>query len=373
MIMTGKSRKFVESLFTSASKIDKSNLLEDYNTWPEFAKSSWEETQPEQLERTYTSILFVGMGGSGIVGDVLGDLASEQDGCRIDVVKDYHLPKYYSSDTLVIGLSSSGNTEETISVVNEATRRGFDICTFGSGGLLEKMSSTNSRIKFTKTKMLKVPRTSFPGLFYPVLKFLVQNGYLKTSEDHVMDSINCLSRVRELASKQIVKQNKALEIALELNPKAALPLVYTSKRTRAIGLRYRQSLNENAKLHAYDGLIPELCHNEIVSWDYAKTARAKKSVVSNAVPIALRLEDDPLEIRTRFQIVEEILRRAKAQLVQVPSMGTSYLSRIVSMIHLLDYSTYFTSILRGVDPTLTPSIDFLKEELRTRLNYLGRN
>ncbi len=154
------------------------------------------------------------MGGSGIVGELMVDLAAEQESCRIDVLKDYHLPRYYTSDTLVVGISCSGNTEETISVLNEATKRGLDVCTFGSGGLLEKMAQTNPRIKFTKTTMLKVPRSSFPGLFYVILKFLTQNGFLKTSDEHVQDSIDCLSRARDLCAKPLVKQNKAIEIAL---------------------------------------------------------------------------------------------------------------------------------------------------------------
>ena len=98
------------------------------------------------------------MGGSGIIGEVISDLSDELESLRIDVLKEYHLPKYYTNETLVIGISASGNTEETLSVLSEANKRGFDICTFGSGGLLEKMSKSNPRIRFTRTSMLKVPR-----------------------------------------------------------------------------------------------------------------------------------------------------------------------------------------------------------------------
>lgn len=369
---SGKSKKAVESVLSSSSKIDKSNLKEDYDQWPNLAKSAWAESQPPQLDRSYSSMLLVGMGGSGVVGEVISDLSAELDGIRIDVLKDYHLPRYYSSDTLVVGISASGNTEETISVMNEASKKGLDICTFGSGGLLEKLSQANQRIKFTKTKILKVPRSSFPGLFYPILKFLMQNGYLKISDDHLLDSIECLGRARELCSKPLIKQNKALDIALEIvQSKNSLPLIYSSKRTRSIGLRFRQSLNENSKIHAFEGVIPEICHNDIVSWDYGRASKAK-SFLSNAVPIALRLEDDPLEVRTRFQIIDDILKKSKSKFIEAQSIGTSYISRITSMLYILEYSTYFAAILRGVDPILTPSIDLLKEDLRTRLNYLGR-
>jgi glucose/mannose-6-phosphate isomerase len=369
---SGKSRKAVESILSSTSKIDKSNLKEDYDLWPDLARTSWSESQPPQLDRSYSSMLLVGMGGSGIIGEVISDLSAELDGIRIDVLKDYHLPRFYSSDTLVVGISASGDTEETISVMNEASKKGLDICTFGSGGLLEKLSQSNQRIRFTKSKMLKVPRSSFPGLFYPVLKFLTQNGYLKVSDDHVVDSIECLSRARDLCSKPLVKQNKALEIALEVaQTKNSLPVIYSSKRTRSVGLRFRQSLNENSKTHAFEGTIPEICHNDIVSWDYGRASKVK-SFVSNSVPIALKLEDDPLEVRTRFQIVEDVLRKSKSKFIEAQSIGTSYMSRVISMMYILEFSTYYAAILRGVDPILTPSIELLKDELRTRLNYLGR-
>ena len=117
---SGKSRKTVELAFSATSKIDKSNLKADYDSWPDLARSSWSDSTTPQLDRSYSSMLLVGMGGSGIIGEVVADLTSELDGIHIDVLKDYHLPRFYTSDTLVVGISASGNTEETISVMNEA-------------------------------------------------------------------------------------------------------------------------------------------------------------------------------------------------------------------------------------------------------------
>jgi glucose/mannose-6-phosphate isomerase len=371
------SAKKIESILASIPKIDISGLRSDYDSWPNFAKSSWNDAQTPQLERTYSSVVFAGMGGSGIIGEIISDLSNESDSLRVDVLKEYHLPRHYSNETLVVGVSASGNTEETLSVLSEANKRGFDVCTFGSGGLLEKFSQSNPRIKFTKTSMLKVPRSSFPGLFYVVLKFMIQNGYLRISEEHVQDSIDCLARARELCQKPSAKQNRALEIAAALSQgKNAIPLIYSSRRTRAVGLRFRQSLNENAKTHGFDGVVPELCHNEIVAWDRNTTGKKRtgreETGGSNFVPISLRLEDDPLEIKTRFQIIEDILRRSKAQFIQAPSLGTVYLSRIMSMLYVLDYATYYTAIFKHIDPIQTPSIDYLKSELKTRLNFLSR-
>jgi glucose/mannose-6-phosphate isomerase len=318
------------------------------------------------------------MGGSGIIGEVIADLCNELDSLRVDVLREYHLPRYYSNETLVVGISASGNTEETLSVLSEANKRGFDICTFGSGGTLERFSNSNPRIKFTKTSMLKVPRSSFPGIFYPVLKFMIQNGYLRISEEQVKDSIDCLARAQELCQRPSAKQNRALEIAAAISEnKNSFPLIYSSRRTRSIGLRFRQSLNENAKTHGFEGEVPEICHNDIVGWDKNAASGKKRSAReessgSNFVPISLRLEDDSLEIKTRFQIIEDILKKSKTQFIQAPSLGTTYLSRTVSMLYLLDYATFYTAIFKHVDPIMTPSIDYLKGELKTRLNFLSR-
>ncbi len=372
------SAKKIETVLMSVSKVDPSNLRSDYDSWPTFANSSWEEAQPPSLERTYSSIVFAGMGGSGLIGEVVSDLSNELEAFRIDVLKEYHLPKYYSNETLVVGISASGNTEETLSVLSEANKRGFDICTFGSGGMMERFSNSNPRVKFTKTPMLKVPRSSFPGIFYPVLKFMIQNSYLRISEDQVLDSIDCLSRAQELCQRPSAKQNRALEIGAALSEgKNVVPLIYSSKRTRSIGLRFRQSLNENAKTHGFEGVVPELCHNEIVGWDKnaasgKKRASREESGGSSFVPISLRLEDDPLEIKTRFHIIEDILKKSKTQFLQAPSLGTTYLSKIISMLYLLDYASYYAAIFKHVDPILTPSIDYLKSELKTRLNFLSR-
>lgn len=370
-----RSTRSIESIFSSASKLDKAHLRADFDDWPSLAQQVWSTIETPQLQRSYASLLFVGMGGSGIIGENMLDLAAEMDSLRIEVLKDYHLPKFYGSDTLVVAVSCSGNTEETLSVIDEATKRGLDICAFGSGGELERLSNSNSRITFTKTPMLKVPRTSFPALFYSVLKFMNQNGYLRIPEDHVKDSIECLRRVRELCLSAHIRQNKSLQIATELtNSRSTIPLIYSSRRTRAVGLRFLQSLNENAKLHGYHGVVPEICHNEVVGWDLLSTRKQTRSRANpiDFVPVSVRLDDDPLEVKTRFQILEEILRKSRVSFVQSPYLGTNYLSHIISMIYFLDYTTYYAAIIRGIDPVLTPSIDFLKKELKSRLNFLGR-
>lgn len=358
----------------SWTRLDPSNLRADFDEWPSLASRSWEKSEPPILDKKYDSIVFAGLGGSGIIGEVIADLSKEYGTIRVETLKDYHLPKYVNENTLVVGVSCSGNTEETLSVVSEANRQGLDICTFGSGGKLESYSKENPRIKFTKTEMLKVPRSSFPGLFFPVMKFMTQNGFLAGVERDVPETISMLSRVRDTAAMKSTRSNKAPLLGTLLGSNGpSVPLIYSSKRTRAIGMRFRQSLNENAKMHAYDGEVPELCHNEIVAWDSIRASKKTAGLKSSkSMAIELRLPDDPEELSTRFDIIETIISRSRGRTNRAPHLGNSYLARIISMLYFLDYSSYFTALSRGVDPILTPSITLLKSELHTRLNYLSR-
>ena len=364
------SAKDAKRIFASASKIDKAKLRADFDTWPSLATKSWSEANPPRLDKKYESILFAGLGGSGIIGEVMSDLAAESGSVRIETLKDYHVPKYVGPETLVIGVSCSGNTEETISVVMEARQRNIDVCTFGSGGFLETIVDKN--VRFTKTSMLKVPRSSFPGLFFPVLKFMMQNGYLVLKDGDVHETLAILEEANATALSSTPNTNAALKLGLLLGKRGVFPLVYSSRRTRSVGLRFRQSINENAKLHAYDGVIPELCHNEVVAWDSIRATTRKQSRTESFLIVNLRFEDDPEELKTRFDIVEDIAKKSGAATFNAPYMGISYLARMVSMLYLLDYATYYAALARGINPIVTPSIDLLKNQLKERLNYLTR-
>ncbi|MCL5066800.1 MAG: hypothetical protein M1368_00410, partial [Thaumarchaeota archaeon] len=249
------STDHAKKVLASAPKIDKSKLRSDFDAWPSLAAKSLDESNPPVLDRKYEAILFAGLGGSGIIGEVISDLAAESSAVRIETLKDYHLPKHVGPETLVVGVSCSGNTEETISVVMEAIKRDVDVCAFGSGGILETIS--NPKVKFTKTAMLKAPRSSFPGLFFPVLKFMMQNGYFSLQNSDVQEAVTALEEANISALRPNPNSNPALKLGLKIGESNAIPLVYSSRRTRSVGLRFRQSLNENTKLHAFDGVVPE--------------------------------------------------------------------------------------------------------------------
>ncbi len=357
-------------------RVDPSDLRSDFNKWPSLAREMWTQASVPSFDASsFGRIVLVGMGGSLLSGELLVDLAREQkSGWQFETVKDYHLPSYCDERTLVIGMSSSGNTEETLSVLSEAKKKGLKGFAFGSGGNLESFSKGKWGFDFIRTTMLKVPRSSLPGIFYPVLKLLVTNHVLNFSEQEVDESIESLEEIHQSISK---KDNQTIGLAKELvqNNSESFPLIYASSRTRAVALRFRQSLNENSKIHAFNGEIPELCHNEVVGWDYFSSSikdYRSKNPKSKQVCMLLRLdEDDPPEIRTRFDIVADLVHKSRGKVLEAPHTGSGYLARMLSMLYILDYTTYYAAILRGVDPIKTPSINHLKQELASRLDFVS--
>lgn len=360
------------SLSKLIEKVDRSDLKSDFDEWPELAKDAWTNSNVEEVDQRVDSIVFTGMGGSGIIGALLCDYANEtRSPRRFECLNDYHLRSNLSKNTLVVGVSCSGNTEETLSALSEAHSKGLMIASFGSGGRIKDFSE-KWHSKFTQTKMLKTPRSSLPGLLFAVLKFFWSNRLLQIEEAEVAETIENMKKVRNLCRGKDELENPSLAIARRIIASNAPLLIYSNSRTHGVGLRFRQSVNENAKLHAFHGDVPEICHNDVVGWDYSKADLKNPKSKMTPLAIMLRFEDDFTEIKTRFRILQDIIRKRGGKSLDSPCVGKSYLSRTLSMLYLLDYTTYYAAILRGVDPMKTPSIDLLKRELNKKLNFLSR-
>ncbi len=361
-----------EDLKKLIPKVDKSDLKSDFDSWPELAEEAWSHSSVNELHGEFESVIFSGMGGSGIIGALAIDVANEINSPLFFVnLNDYHLPMNASDHSLVVAVSCSGNTEETLSSVSEAHSRGLTIASFGSGGRLLDFSQ-KWHFRFTQTKMLKVPRSSLPGLFFPVLKLLSRSSLLPIRDIDVEETIDNLKRARDIAKIEDDDDNPSVTIARQIVEHDCIPLIYSQRRTRAVGLRFRQSLNENAKMHAFNGEVPEICHNDIVGWDNKLSVTSKTKLRDSPFAVILQLEDDPDEIRVRLDILREIVRDRGGTCMNAPGLGKTFLSRILTMLYFLDYSSYYAAILRRVNPIVTPSIDFLKSELTKKLDFLTR-
>lgn len=285
----------------------------------------------ELLGRSPQEIVVSGMGGSAVVGELLYAILPAS---RITTHRSYGLPPVIPADSLVLVISYSGTTEETLSSYDEAMRRGVKTAVISGGGeLLEKAQKD------------KVPYVKIPYDKEIPARFAV--GYLLRA------GLEILGETGKIANDLTAEwRTTARDLARRIN-KATL-LIYTPPDLVGLGLFWKEALNETAKLPAFSNTIPEATHNEIESI----TVLAEKYLLLIRDPRGER------RIWERFRIFAEL---ATERGWPVSEINLSSPDRITDLIHVLILALK-TSIelakMRGVDPISTPLIDEVKKRMK---------
>jgi len=160
-----------------------------YDKWPEIAKEAYESNLEPVDFHDIDHIVFAGMGGSGAIGDLFSSILSKSD-IHVSVIKGYLLPKTVDKNTLVVTISISGNTSETLTVLDSAKKLDCSLIAFSSGGKMEEFCK-NNQITFRKIPLIHSPRTSFINFTYSILKTL--NSILPIGKNDIMESLNELN------------------------------------------------------------------------------------------------------------------------------------------------------------------------------------
>ncbi|MCW8824265.1 MAG: bifunctional phosphoglucose/phosphomannose isomerase, partial [Ignavibacteriaceae bacterium] len=211
-------------------------------------------------KNNFSSIVFCGLGGSAISGDLLSDFLTEEIKLPFKVVRGYNLPSYSNDDTLVIISSYSGNTEETISCFEQAMKRNSSIVVITSGGKIWEEANKN-KIPAIKIESGFQPRYALGLSFFSLLKLMQELGF--TNEEKTVKKITDLWKKKgEEYSKE---KNVAVQFAEQLI--GFIPVIYSSEFLSSAGYRFKSQINENSKLHAYHHILPEMNHNEIIGWE----------------------------------------------------------------------------------------------------------
>jgi glucose/mannose-6-phosphate isomerase len=298
-------------------------------------------------------VVFLGMGGSAIGGDLLRCYLSDVIKVPIVVNRDYGNPAFVGRDALVIASSYSGNTEETLSAYHEAKERGAKLLCVTSGGELARCAQADDVPQVTIPQGYP-PRTALAYLSMPPLAVLEKLGLVPAQERAIEEATGLLaSLAAEYGKAQ--QGNVALSVAERL--KGKLPLVYTANAFEVVGMRWRGQLSENSKVLAYSSTLPEMNHNEIVGWGLLKPVQRMVQVV------LLRDSGDHARVQVRMEFIKEFIARYSSAPVELFAQGRSRLARILSLIHLGDWVSYYLALYNGVDPTPVENIDLLKEHL----------
>lgn len=323
-------------------------MHEVYDNWPTLCKEYYEKNyDPIEFKET-EHVVFVGMGGSGAIGDVLSSILSKTK-IHLDVVKGYHLPKTADSKTLVVATSASGNTSETLNILSDAKKTCCKIIAFSSGGKMMNYCIKN-KIEHRNVPISNSPRASFPVYLYSILNVL--EDIIPISHKDVVDSISALEKTKlQICSNNLQKENPSLDLAKHMSD---IPMIYYPAGLGAAAIRFKNSLQENAKMHAIAEDVIEACHNGIVSWERP----------SNVQPILIVGKDDYVKTKLLWKIIKDYFDKNDIDYQEVHSVSGSILSKIVNLIYLLDYAAIYRAVLTKIDPTPIRSIEFIKKRMK---------
>jgi glucose/mannose-6-phosphate isomerase len=329
-------------------RYDSKKMYEAYDYWPKLAKEYYEKDFSKLEIDDVDHIVFAGMGGSGIIGDIISSILSKTN-IHVNVVKGYLLPKTVDSNTLVVATSISGNTDEVLSILKNSENSKAKFISFSSDGNLEKISIENN-IKHVKISQSHSPRASLPSFLYSILNVL--ENVIPIKKNDVVESISKLEKTQKLiSSSNLNEKNPSLSLA---NWIKNIPIIYYPLGLHAAAIRFKNSLQENAKVHAISEDVIEACHNGIVAWENKTSVQ----------PILIQGHDDYIKTKERWKIFKEFLQSRQIDFKEVNSDEGNILSKIMYLIYLLDYSTIYHAIESKIDPTPVKSIEFIKKRLK---------
>jgi len=329
-------------------KYDAQGMYKVYDRWPQIAKESYESNLEPIDFRDIDHIVFSGMGGSGAIGDLFSAILSKTD-IHVNIVKGYLLPKTVDENTLVIAISISGNTRETLSILESAHKSNCKKIAFSSGGKMESYSEKNG-IEYRKIPELHSPRASFSGYVYSILKVL--NSVIPIQKNDILESLEQLEKTsQKINSNNLTESNPSLELAEWIS---GIPLIYYPFGLQAAAIRFKNSMQENVKSHVMAEDVIEACHNGIVSWEKP----------SNVQPILLQGADDNVKTKERWKILKEFFETKKIDYWEVLSVQGNILSKLITLIYHLDYTSIYLAVLNHTDPTPIDPIDFIKNRLQ---------
>ena len=328
-------------------KKDPNGIHTIYDRWAEIARDAYNLDLDSVDFNDIDHVVFSGMGGSGTVGDLFSSVLSKTN-IHTTVVKGYELPNTIDKNTLVVATSVSGNTIETITTLESANKKNCKVIAFSSGGMIESFCTKNN-IEFRKLPQIHSPRASFPSYVYSILKTL--NSIIPITKQDIINSLEQLEHTyEEISSTNLDDSNPSVNLA---NWITGTPVIYYPHGLETVAIRFKNSLQENAKTHAISENVVESSHNGIVSWERP----------SSMVPIMIEGKDDHIKTKERWKILREYFEVNNIKYNKIQSVDGNILSKVMCLIYTLDYSTIYYAVQLGIDPSPIRSIDFIKDRL----------
>ena len=342
------------------SKLDSQDMLgvvEGFASQLEEAKKISGSAEISDLKAaSFEGIAIMGMGGSGFTGDIIKSLIDDEISIPVIVIKGYNLPSFINDRWLIIAVSYSGNTEETISAAMQAIDKKCRILCISSGGDIERIAEENKKV-LVKVPGGYQPRGASGYLIFTTYLLMGRIGLVKIGQDVIDDTIDIVKKkVEEYGRNKKAENNFAKKLAFELVD--FFPVIYGMEGyLSAVAYRWKCEINENSKCPSFWNVFPELNHNETVGWQNLKDITGRFALV------VFNDSGSSDKIKVRIKTTIDLVAKNFGKVLKIPVQGRSKLAKALSTIFLGDITSVYLSFLYGIDPTPIDRISVLKSEL----------
>jgi glucose/mannose-6-phosphate isomerase len=292
------------------------------------------------------SVIVCGLGGSGIGGKIISLLVGRELKVPFLLTNDYAVPACVNESTLLIASSYSGNTEETIYAVREGMKRGAEIAVITSGGELLRMAKANN------WNHIVVPGGQQPRamLAYSLVQQLVLLTRYGLIPGRFLEELQSVPAFLESKSGAIRQEAKKVADFFH----GRTPVIYAGADFEGIAVRFRQQLNENAKVLCWHHVLPEMTHNELVGWAGGS---------SQFAVVFLSTDFDHERTTHRWTICRQVISNYTSFIHEIKASGPDQLTQNFYLIHLTDWISWYLAENKKVDPVEVDVIGFLKSEM----------
>lgn len=302
--------------------------------------------------RKAKQVVFCCMGGSAIGSGMLGDYLAPDLKLPYVVHRDYDVPAFVGKGTLVVCVSHSGNTEETLSAYDEAKKRGAMLAVVTTGGKLAERAKAD-RTPTVRYESTLQPRAAVPQAFGILLRLMVRLDQADEHSDTVKEAVGHLGRITETVAG--TTHHAAAKLADRMHGR--VPIVYGSGLTAEAARRLKGQVSENAKQTAAWEVVPEVNHNALVGLEFPEDLR------DHTVFVSLRTGHEHPRVRLRYEFLDSALAARELSGTSVQGTGPNRLSHLLTVVFLGDMASVLLAEKNKVDPTPVDIIDRLKSYL----------
>jgi len=322
------------------TQIDKSNLRQVIIDSPQQLGIGLGIAKDIEVEGKFKYLMVSGMGGSALPTEILKNHLVEND---LEIINNrtYSISKKYFKDTLHFISSFSGNTEETLSCLQEVIQNNLKAVVFTNGGKVLEIAKEN-HIPTVELPECIQPRYATGYFVSSMLKVLSNSGLTENQDSAILD-------IQEYLPAKIASfEEKGHILAKKLVGKT--PIIYSTDKYKSVAMILKIKINENAKTPAFWNLYPELNHNEMVGWTLPQGKFHILTFLDNSHP----------QIKKRMEVTSKLLQEKEIETDFIEIEDNDKLTSIFTALAMSDWISYYLSIEYGQDPTPVDMVEKFK-------------